>query len=105
MSLLFKSEEMNPELCISLASARKTATPATAYHYVGLEHGRDCYAATAAPSPIPTSLIGATACTNTCLGNKAGGPFEMCGGWKQYDHYASVTGSVFSGPVPTSNHA
>jgi hypothetical protein len=80
MSVLFKSEMMNPELCISAAPARKTATPATTYHYVGLEYGRSCYAATAAPSPIPTSLIGATACSNTCLGNTAGGPVEMCRG-------------------------
>jgi hypothetical protein len=79
-----------------------TAVPVTNYHYVGLEHGRDCYAATAAPAPIPTSLVGAKACTNACLGNTLGGPVEMCGGWKQYDLYASVSGSVFSGPVQTS---
>jgi len=93
---------MNPALCISAASARKTAVPATTYHYVGLEHGRDCFAATEAPTPIPTSLVGSKACTNTCLGNDVGGPAEKCGGWKQYDLYASVTGNVFTGPVPTS---
>ncbi|KAH8789407.1 WSC domain-containing protein [Hyaloscypha sp. PMI_1271] len=52
MTLLLKSQKMNPALCISAASARKTAVPVTNYHYVGLEHGRDCYAATAAPAPI-----------------------------------------------------
>jgi hypothetical protein len=102
VSLLFKSEKMNSELCIFAASARKTTTPTTTYHYVGLDHGRDCCAATAAPSPIPKSLIEATACTNPFLGKTAGGPVEMCGGWKQYHLYASMTGSVFSEPVATS---
>jgi hypothetical protein len=102
MHLLLKSHTMNPALCISAASARRTAKPATTYHYVGLEHGRDCYAATAAPSPIPTSLVGKKACTNTCMGNRHGRSVEMCGGWRQYDLYASVTGKAFSGPVPTA---
>jgi WSC domain len=105
LSLLFKSEKMSPEFCIWAAEAQKTAVPATTYHYVGLEHGRDCYGATAAPAPIPTSLVGASTCTNTCLGNIEGGPVEMCGGWGQYDLYASVTGSVFSAAVPTSTLA
>ncbi|PMD35530.1 WSC-domain-containing protein [Hyaloscypha variabilis F] len=58
MKLLFKSHKMNPALCISAASVRKTAVPATTYHYIGLQHGRDCFAATAAPAPNPTSCTG-----------------------------------------------
>ncbi|PMD65341.1 uncharacterized protein K444DRAFT_177730 [Hyaloscypha bicolor E] len=57
MTILLKTHKMNPALCISAASSRKTAVPVTNYHYVGLEHGRDCYAATVASAPIPTSLV------------------------------------------------
>ncbi len=102
MHFLKKSHNMDPALCISAASARKTAIPATTYKYVGLEHGKNCYGATAAPYPIPTNLVGKNACTSTCRGNVVGGPVEMCGGWRQYDLYASETGKVFSRPVPTA---
>jgi iron transport multicopper oxidase len=78
---------MTVEQCIAAAMARLTAVPATTYLYVGLEYGRECYAATAAPSPEPILLVGAKACTMTCKGN----PGEQCGGSNQYNLYASGT--------------
>jgi hypothetical protein len=99
--LLKKSHKMNPDLCISAALARKTAIPATLYSYVGVERGIHCYGATAAPSPIPTILVGEKACASTCRGSVVGASVDMCGGWRQYDFYASETGKVFSRPVPT----
>jgi iron transport multicopper oxidase len=100
MKNIVRTNDMTPEYCISAAEARLTAVPATTYHYVGVEYGRECYGATAAPS-APTSLVGRKACTMTCKGNERHSAVEICGGRMQYNLYASVTRSVFSGPVPT----
>lgn len=93
---------MNPAVCIAAARSRLAASPATTYRYVGVEYGRECYGATVAPAPIPTSLVGKKACTMTCKGNVPGAAVETCGGQMQFNLYASVTGNVFSGPVATA---
>lgn len=85
MPLLFRNDSVSVELCISVALARLTAVPATTYAYVGLEYGRECYAATMPPNPVPTSLSGPKVCTMTCEGNVS----EFCGGSYQLNLYAS----------------
>lgn len=81
---------MSPELCISSALARLSATPATAYAFIGVEYGRECFAHTAAPSPQPSSLSGSNACTMKCKGDSS----HMCGGPNMYNLYAATTATV-----------
>lgn len=107
MPRLFVNNSMTPDLCISSAQARLSATPATTFLYAGVEYGRECYAGTAAPSPEPTSLVGVRACSMSCLGDGA----EACGGPMQYNLYAVPTlvssigtgKSVWSAPPTTSS--
>lgn len=101
MPLLLANDSMSVELCVAVAKARLTAVPATTYLYIGLEYGRECYAATAAPSPEPTQLVGTKACTIICKGN----PSEMCGVGNMYNLYASgtsITGTVTGTAIWTS---
>ncbi|TVY75584.1 WSC domain-containing protein [Lachnellula suecica] len=91
MPKLFSNDSMTPDLCISSALARLSATPATTYLFVGLEYGRECYAHTAAPTPEPSSLVGNKACTMKCKGD----PSQKCGGANMYNLYAATTASIF----------
>ncbi|TVY32992.1 WSC domain-containing protein [Lachnellula subtilissima] len=90
MPKLFSNNSMSPELCISSALARLSATPATIYAFVGVEYGRECFAHTATPSPQPSSLSGSTACTMTCMGDES----RMCGGPNMYNLYAAPTATI-----------
>ena len=94
MKLLLANDSMVPDLCISAAQARLTATPATTYKYLGLEYGRECYGATA-PVTSQTSLVGNQACTMTCMGNTIGAK-DKCGGPNMYDYYetTALTGGL-----------
>lgn len=87
MPKLFSNNSMTPELCISSALARLSATPATTYAFVGLEYGRECYAHTAAPSPQPSSLVGSKACNMKCKGDSS----QKCGGANMYNLYGAAT--------------
>jgi iron transport multicopper oxidase len=101
MRLLLANNSMSVELCVAVAKAQLTAVPATTYLYVGLEYGRECYAATTAPSPEPTQLVGTKACTMTCKGN----PTESCGAGNMYNLYASgtsITGTATGTAIWTS---
>ncbi|TVY18072.1 WSC domain-containing protein [Lachnellula arida] len=90
MPKLFSDNNMSPELCISSALARLSATPATTYAFVGVEYGRECFAHTAAPSPQPSSLSGSNACTMKCEGDSS----HMCGGPNMYNLYAATTATI-----------
>ncbi|TVY39827.1 hypothetical protein LOCC1_G004958 [Lachnellula occidentalis] len=90
MPKLFSDDSMSPELCISSALARLSATPATTYAFVGVEYGRECYARTAAPTPQPSSLSGSKACTMTCKGDSS----QKCGGSNMYNLYAATTATT-----------
>jgi iron transport multicopper oxidase len=81
---------MTPDLCISSALARLSATPATTYAYVGLEYGRECYAGSVAPTPEPTSLAGTKVCTMTCKGDAK----QSCGGPKMYNLWVTTTATI-----------
>jgi iron transport multicopper oxidase len=81
---------MTPQLCISSALARLSATPATKFLYAGVEYGRECYAGSVAPTPEPASLVGPKACTFTCKGD----PSQSCGGGNQYNLYAATTATL-----------
>ncbi|KUJ23286.1 WSC-domain-containing protein [Mollisia scopiformis] len=105
MPKLFSNDSMTPDLCISSALARLSATPATTYLYAGVEYGRECYAGSVAPTPEPTSLVGAKACTMTCAGDKS----QKCGAGNMYNLYVAtsvtVTGTAsghWSSVAPTS---
>ncbi|EKD14546.1 uncharacterized protein L3040_000069 [Drepanopeziza brunnea f. sp. 'multigermtubi'] len=86
MPKLFTSDEMTPDLCISSALARLSAVPATTFLYAGVEYGRECYAATRAPTPAPSSLVGPKACTMTCKGD----PGQKCGAALMYNLYVAT---------------
>ncbi|KAF4630464.1 hypothetical protein G7Y89_g7678 [Cudoniella acicularis] len=90
MPKLFSNDSMTPDLCISSAIARLSATPATTYRFAGLEYGHECYAQTAAPSPEPTSLVGNQACTIPCKGD----PKQSCGAGNMYNLYAATSVTV-----------
>jgi iron transport multicopper oxidase len=92
MPLLFRNDSVNVELCISVALARRTAIPATTFKYIGLEYGRECYAATATPTgtAAPATTTGPSACTMRCKGDTA----EFCGGRNQMNLYSYA-------PTPT----
>lgn len=94
MPKLFSNDSMTPSLCISSALARLSAVPATTYAYVGLEYGRECYAHTAIPEPVPTSLVGNKACGFVCKGDDGRG--ERCGGGNMYNLWGAtkVVGEV-----------
>ncbi|PQE05793.1 wsc domain-containing protein [Rutstroemia sp. NJR-2017a BVV2] len=96
----FSNDSMTPELCISSALAQTTAKPPITYNYIGLEYGRECYAGTAPPTPEPSSLTGAHACTMSCKGD----PTVSCGGPNMYNLYVTtaVLGSGISA-VSTAN--
>ncbi|KAI9853294.1 MAG: hypothetical protein M1824_001432 [Vezdaea acicularis] len=100
MKMLWADDSMTPELCISYAlGALSSATPTT-YRYVGIEYARECYGATAPPSPEPSTLTGSKACTMPCMGNTN----ELCGGPKQYNLYYSTTdasGDQLTTPFPS----
>ncbi|KAH7409546.1 hypothetical protein BKA64DRAFT_720802 [Cadophora sp. MPI-SDFR-AT-0126] len=107
MPKLFSNDSMTPDLCISSALARRSATPATTFLYAGVEYGRECYAATRAPTPQPASLVGSKACTMPCKGD----PSISCGAGKMYNLYVAtsvaVTGTATdqwssAGPVSTA---
>ncbi|KAJ8066889.1 hypothetical protein OCU04_004275 [Sclerotinia nivalis] len=83
---LFSNDSMTPELCLSSALAQKTAQTPVTYKYIGLEYGRECYAGTMPPTPEPSSLVGAHACTMPCKGNSK----ESCGGPNMYNFYAAT---------------
>lgn len=89
MKLLVANDSMTPDVCISAAKAALSLATPTTYRYVGLEYGRECYAATAAPSPQPSTLVGSKACTVLCRGDNA----QYCGAGKQYNLYFSLTDS------------
>ncbi|CZS96605.1 uncharacterized protein RAG0_05868 [Rhynchosporium agropyri] len=106
MPKLFSNDSMTPDLCISSALARRFASPATSLLYVGLEYGRECYAATQAPKPQPVPLVGSKACNMACKGD----PKVSCGGGNMFNLYAAtsvtVTGTVTdqwtsAGPIST----
>ncbi|KAK0110039.1 hypothetical protein ONS95_002699 [Cadophora gregata] len=108
MPKLFSNDSMTPDLCISSALARRSASPATTFLYAGVEYGRECYAATRAPTPQPASLVGPKACTIPCKGD----PSVSCGAGKMYNLYVAtsvtVTGTVTNqwssaGPVSTAS--
>lgn len=90
MPKLFTNDSMTPELCISSALARRSATPATTFLFAGVEYGRECYAGTMAPTPEPTSLTGNRACTMTCKGNSS----LSCGAGNQYNLYAATSATL-----------
>ncbi|KAL3426632.1 WSC domain-containing protein-like protein 3 [Phlyctema vagabunda] len=90
MPKLFANDSMTPELCISSALARLSATPATTYRYVGVEYARECYAGSVAPTPQPASLTGPKACTMACKGN----PSLKCGGSNQMNLYVATTATI-----------
>lgn len=98
MVAITTAKTMNPSICIAAAKAALTAVNPVTYHYIGVEAGSECYGATAAPLK-PTSLTGVKACTSTCVGGSK--PAQTCGGKLQYNLYASVSGSAFSGAVVT----
>ena len=96
MPQLFTNDSMTPELCISSALARLSAVPATTYLYAGVEYGRECYAGSVAPTPEPSSLVGAKACTMTCKGDAG----LLCGGPNMYGLY-KATGMTITGTGST----
>lgn len=81
---------MTPELCVSSALVRLSATPATTYNFVAVEYGRECYAHTAAPAPQPNRLVGSKACTIKCKGDSR----QKCGGANMYNLYATTTAMI-----------
>ncbi|CAL3964329.1 unnamed protein product [Diplocarpon coronariae] len=105
MPKLFSSDKMTPDLCISSALAQLSAIPATTFLYAGVEYGRECYAATRAPTPQPSTLVGPRACTMACKGDQS----QKCGAGQMYNLYVAtgvaVTGtgtSQGSAPVATA---
>lgn len=105
MPKLFSNDSMTPDLCISSALARLSAKPATTYLYAGVEYGRECYAGSVAPTPVPTSLVGANACAMTCKGDGS----LKCGGRNMFNLYvataATATGMAWQTGVVTSTAA
>ncbi|PVH80099.1 WSC-domain-containing protein [Cadophora sp. DSE1049] len=108
MPKLFSNDSMTPDLCISSALARRSANPATTFLYAGVEYGRECYAATRAPTPQPASLVGPKACTMPCKGDLS----VSCGAGKMYNLYVAtivtVTGTAtnqWSSAAPVSTAA
>jgi iron transport multicopper oxidase len=106
MPKLFSNDSMTPDLCISSALARLSATPATTYLYAGVEYGRECYAGSVAPTPQPTSLVGPKACTFPCAGDKS----LKCGAGNMYNLYVATkvtatASAVWTGVVSTSTIA
>lgn len=89
MRQILAVDGMTPQLCISAAMAY---LPTTTYLFAGVEYGRECYAATAVPSPEPVSLVGKNACQIACKGDSS----QMCGGRNMYNLYAAtqVTGML-----------
>jgi len=96
---------MNPALCMSLAKNYLTSSVPTTYHYIAVEDGSQCFAATAMPTSLAT-MTGAKACTSVCVGPKptlAGATGVLyCGGRNQCDLYASLRGTTASPATPNA---
>ncbi|KAG9248661.1 hypothetical protein BJ878DRAFT_572187 [Calycina marina] len=90
MLKLFRNDSMTPELCISSAFAQLSAVPAIAYRYIGVEYGPECYAASVAPTPEPTTLVGTRACTFPCKGDTS----SKWGGRVQYNMYVATSVAI-----------
>ncbi|KAK8906371.1 hypothetical protein QC760_004964 [Botrytis cinerea] len=80
---LLSNGSMCPELYIPSALAQVTAQTPVTYKYIGLEHGRECYAGSVPPNPEPSSLTGTHAYTTTCKGDSK----QSCGGPIMYNLY------------------
>lgn len=80
---LLSNGSMCPELYIPSALAQVTAQTPITYKYIGLEHGRECYAGSVPPNPEPSSLTGTHAYTTTCKGDSK----QSCGGPIMYNLY------------------
>lgn len=86
---------MSPAICLSSAQAALLLPKPTTYLYIAVANQKTCLAATAAPSPVPTTLTGTKACTVPCKGN----PGQICGGRSMYNLYAPTNVLTAGTPV------